>query len=214
MFREVEPVTSSPLMLISGEPGSGKTHLALTIAKEMRVYFLDSENRGEIVANKSPYKKNILYKPVSSYEEVREALGYIYKVEKEPVAILYDSGTDIQHFAELHYKEVSKVEKIYPKVNWSHIYDLMDNVIIPIRRSPHFLIVTSRMKEEYINDSPTGKKTIKIYSRLPYWADVILELEGPDKLIKLKKNGYGMTQEIDFPQDTLSHILDKIKQLN
>jgi len=212
MFNTPKEVITPPLVLIGGDPGTGKTHLSLSVAKYMKTYILDTEERGNIVASKSKYKNNIQIASVNSYEEVYEAIKYINKTEKEPVAIIYDSGTDIQQFAELYYKEIAKVEKIWPKVNWAQVYDLTDNVILPLRKTPHFLIVTARSKDEYLNDVATGKKILRIYNRLPFWADIILRTQKPN-VVTLEKNGFGMTQEGEFEGD-LFEIINKIKKLN
>ena len=61
-FQIPENVKDNPLIVLSGEQGTHKTHLACTMSEIMPTYLLDTEHRGHIVARKFP--KNLYYKHV------------------------------------------------------------------------------------------------------------------------------------------------------
>ena len=211
-FEEPKDIKDNPLIVISGEQGTHKTHLACTISEMMPTYLLDTEHRGHIVARKFP--KNLFYKQVSNYLDVVVATHAIFRVAKEPSAIIIDSGSDFQQYAETRYKEVAKVEKIWPQYLWSMIWDMCDKLLYDIRESGHTLIITTRMKDEYIGDKTTNKKIPRIYNRIPYAADIMLEMTGDiKKPIIATKNGYFADNTMEFTSElTLPQIITKIKE--
>lgn len=210
-FEAPTTIKDNPLIVISGAQGTHKTHLACTMSETMPTYLLDSEHRGHIVARKFP--KNLFYKQVSNYNDVVVATHAIFKVAKEPSAIIIDSGSDFQQYAETRYKEVAKVEKIWPQYLWAMIWDMCDRLLYDIRDSGHTLIMTTRVKDEYIGDKPTGKMVPRIYNRVPYAADIMLEMTGdPKKPIITTKNGYFADELKQFTTElSLPEIIKQIK---
>ena len=210
-FEAPTTIKDNPLIVISGAQGTHKTHLACTMSETMPTYLLDSEHRGHIVARKFP--KNLFYKQVSNYNDVVVATHAIFKVAKEPSAIIIDSGSDFQQYAETRYKEVAKVEKIWPQYLWAMIWDMCDRLLYDIRDSGHTLIMTTRVKDEYIGDKPTGKMVPRIYNRVPYAADIMLEMTGDSKKpIITTKNGYFADELKQFTTElSLPEIIKQIK---
>ena len=212
-FQKPDAIKDNPLIVISGEQGTHKTHLACTMSELMPTYLLDTEHRGHIVARKFP--KGLYYKQVSNYTDIVVATHAIFRVAKEPSTIIIDSGSDFQQYAETRYKEVAKLEKIWPQYLWAMIWNMCDTLLYDIRESGHTLILTTRVKDEYIGDKPTGKKVPRIYNRVPYNADIMLEMTGnPKKPIQVTKNGYFADNTMEFTKEiTLPHIIEKVKSI-
>jgi hypothetical protein len=180
------------VVLVAGREGSGKTHLALTMSENEPVYLLDTEYRGQIVARK--FKANVRFAVVKNFIDLVVAVKHILK-HQQPGTIVIDSGSDLQTFAEIAYLERTKMEKVYPIFNWSEVWGMCNALIDDIKFSQKFnLVVTARVKEEYAGDKPTGQIVPRIYSTLPYKADVVLQF-GNDKERKLHvmKNGFDLT---------------------
>lgn len=211
-FENPAEIQDNPLIVISGKQGTHKTHLASTMSNVMPTYLLDTEHRGHIVARKFP--KNLFYKQVSSYTDIVVAVHAIFRTATKPSAIIIDSGSDFQQYAETRYKEVAKVEKIWPQYLWAIIWEMCDKLLYDIRESGHTLIMTTRMKDEYAGDKATGLEVPRIYNRIPYNADIMLETTGdPKKPIKLTKNGYYADNLREFTQElTLPEIITKVKE--
>lgn len=176
------------VILISGREGKGKTHLASTIASEEPAYLIDTEYRASIVTRKF---SNIKVLQAKNYSELKSSVQFI--VKNEPAGtIIIDSASDLQIFAEIEYLNQTFKDKVGMPWNWSNVWKLCNEVIDEIKYSNKFnLILTSRVKEEYINDKPTGKLIPRIYSTLPYKADIMLQFsEDPKPKLIVTKNGF------------------------
>ena len=189
-FTFSQPDTQPKLaVLIAGREGSGKTHLACTMNELGPVYVIDTEYRAQIVTRKF---KNIRFTLVRSFTEMVIAVKHILK-HQPPGTIVIDSGSDLQTFAEIAYLDRTKLEKVYPVFNWADVWGMCNAVIDEIRFSQNFhLVVTARVKEEYLNDRATGNIIPRIYSTLPYKADVVLQfaLQEKQRQLLVTKNGF------------------------
>jgi len=176
------------IILISGREGLGKTHLACTMSEVEPVYLIDTEYRAQIVIRKF---NNVKFTTAKNYSELVVAVNYIIRNEQSGTIVI-DSGSDLQTFSEIEYLERTDKERVGLPFNWAEVWRLCNAVIDEIKFSQNFnLVITSRMKEEYINDKPSGKSVPRIYSALPYKADIMLELR-KDKEVTLEvtKNGF------------------------
>lgn len=207
-FKFTTPKTSIPNILIWGEQGQGKTHLACSIAGNGKpVYFLDSEQKGGNVVKKF---NNIHYAKWCDWKDLMAACLSLQKAE--PGWVIIDSGSDFQTWAQEDYLEETKKDKIYPVFEWTNIFQRLDTAMGLLKE--HGLIFTSRMKDEYIGDQSTGKKIPRIYNRLPYKVDLIFALE-KDKLF-LAKNGYhkDLSNGGQIELDRNTSLYNLIKQIN
>ncbi len=188
-FRFSEPESLPHLVaLISGKEGSGKTHLACTMNELGPVYLLDSEYRAQIVTRKFT---GIKFATVKNFTEMVIAVKHILEHE-EPGTIVLDSGSDLQTFAEIEYLERTEKDKVGMPWNWAEVWRLCNAVIDDIRFSGTFnLVVTARLKEEYVSERPTGQLIPRVYAPLPYKADVILQFGSEkDRKLTVSKNGF------------------------
>jgi hypothetical protein len=188
-FAFSEPASMPKIVaLIAGREGSGKTHLACTMNELGPVYLIDTEYRAQIVTAKFT---NVKFALAKNFMEMVIAVKHILKSQPSGTIVI-DSGSDLQTFAEIEYLERSEKEKVGMPWNWSEVWRLCNAIIDDVRFSQNFhLVLTSRVKEEYANDRPTGQIIPRIYSTLPYKADVVLQY-GMDKERKLQvmKNGF------------------------
>jgi len=195
--------------LIAGKEGSGKTHLACSMSELGPVYLIDTEYRAQIVTRKF---KNVKFALVRNFTEMIVAIKHIIKYQ--PVGtIIIDSGSDLQTFAEIEYLDRTKMEKVYPTFNWADVWAMCNAIIDEIRFSKKFnLIVTSRVKEEYIGDKPTGQIVPRIYQTLPYKADVVLQFgNAKERKLAITKNGFtGDLSPAIQRTDTLASIIKRL----
>lgn len=176
------------VILISGKEGRGKTHLASTISSQEPVYLIDTEYRASIVTRKF---SNIKVVQAKNYKELKNAVQFIIKNESSGTLII-DSASDLQIFSEIEYLNQTFKDKVGMPWNWSAVWKLCNEVIDIIKYSNKFnLILTSRLKEEYVNDKPTGNQIPRIYSTLPYKADIMLQFsDDPQPKLIVTKNGF------------------------
>lgn len=203
-FTEPEEYPKT-VVLIAGKEGSGKTHLACTMAEREPVYLIDTEYRAQIVTKKF---KNVKFATAKNYKELIVAVKHIL-AHQPSGTIVIDSASDLQTFAEIEYLERTKKESVYPIFNWADVWVLCNAVIDDIKFSGRFnLVLTARVKEEYVGDKPTGKILPRVYSALPYKSDIIIQFSNDSKPLFVK-NGYtgNIHKEITSKQGLLS-ILD------
>jgi hypothetical protein len=209
-FTFYDPEEQSKLVaVIAGREGSGKTHLACTMCEAGPVYLLDTEYRAQIVTRKF---KGVKFAPVKSYVELVVAVKHILK-HQPPGTIIIDSASDLQTFSEIEYLERSEKERVGMPWNWSEVWRLCNAIIDDIKVSQRFdLVLTARVKEEYAGDKPTGQIIPRIYSTLPYKADVVVQY-GTDKerRLQLVKNGYSGDLTVQVGRDmSLPEIVKRL----
>ena len=192
------------VILISGKEGRGKTHLASTISTEEPVYLIDTEYRASIVTRKF---SNIKVIQAKNYNELKNAVQFIVDNESSG-SLIIDSASDIQIFAEIEYLTKTLKDKVGMPWNWSAVWKLCNEIIDTIKYSNRFnLVLTSRVKEEYLNNKPTGNSIPRIYSTLPYKADIMLQFsDDPQPKLMVTKNGFTnqkcepLTTKLSLPQ--------------
>lgn len=209
-FKFSDPSEVSKLViLIAGREGSGKTHLACTMSELEPVYLIDTEYRAQIVTRKF---KNVMFAPAKDFEEMVVAVKHILKYQ-EPGTIVIDSGSDLQTFAEIEYLERTEKDKVGMPWNWAEVWRLCNAVIDEIKFSRGFnLVITARVKEEYLNEKPTGQIVPRIYSALPYKADIVLQYSSDkERRLLITKNGFtgDLSGTLDR-QVTLPNIIQRL----
>jgi hypothetical protein len=211
-FRFADPEVPPKLVaLIAGREGCGKTHLACTMSETGPVYLIDTEYRAQIVARKF---KGVRFAPARNFMEMVVAVKHVLK-HQEPGTIVLDSGSDLQTFAEIEYLERTEKEKVGMPWNWAEVWRLCNALIDEVKFSQKFnLVITSRVKEEYVNEKATGRIIPRIYSTLPYKADVVLQFTG-EKVASLTVTKNGFTGDLNVPiarTDTLPAIIQRLSQ--
>jgi hypothetical protein len=170
------------------------------------VYLIDTEYRAQIVTKKFT---NVKFTTAKNYLELVVAVKHILSVQ-QPGTIIIDSGSDLQTFAEIEYLERSEKDKVGMPWNWSEVWRLCNALIDEIKFSKKFnLIITARMKDEYVGEKSTGKQIPRIYAPLPYKADIILQFANDKtRKITISKNGFtGNLTQVISSSDSLPHIV-------
>lgn len=190
------------VLVISGQEGTGKTHLACTAVEQGPVFLLDTEYRAGHVVRKFQDKNRVIkLTPCYNYKDIVIAVTYVVKNFNEGTIII-DSGTDMQVFAEIAYLDKTKMEKIWPVFNWTEVWAMCNAIIDKIKHSNLNLIITTRVKEEYLADKATGRQIPRIYNTLPYKADLCIQLFKDKKApIDIYKNGYNNYEGIVIPKN-------------
>jgi len=150
-----------------GESEMGKTHNALTYPS---VAICDTISEGEVwqVAEKFDNKKVMR---ASKFDDIRRFVQYCVTNPKiESVAI--DSGADLREMAEAEYlgvtpdqllvmKRGDKVKSVYSPshggVEYRHVNNKIDALVEKVKRAKKFLIVTSRVRDEYVQREVEGQ---------------------------------------------------------
>ena len=186
-FSETDP-TPRLIVVVAGREGSGKSHLACTMSQSGPVYVIDTEYRAQIVTRKF---QNVKFAVVKNFTELVVAVKAILK-HHPPGTIVIDSGSDLQTFAEIEYLERTRMEKVYPVFNWADVWAMCNALIDEIRLDQRFnLVVTARVKEEYVGDKATGQLVPRLYSTLPYKADLVLQFANDkERRLSVTKNGF------------------------
>lgn len=210
-FTFADPELASKLVvLIAGKEGSGKTHLACSMSELGPVYLIDTEYRAQIVTRKF---QNVKFATVRSFLDMAVAVKHILK-HQAPGTIVIDSGSDLQTFAEIEYLERTEKDRVGMPWNWAEVWRLCNAIIDDVKSSRDFhLVITARVKEEYAGEKPTGRIVPRIYSTLPYKADVVLQF-GKDKEGKLYVTKNGFSDDVIAPVPRGPSLPSIIKQLS
>lgn len=195
------------VVLIAGQEGIGKTHLACTLSIYTPAYLIDTEFRATIVTSKF---KNVKSVTAKDYSELNKAVDMILSTQEDGTIVL-DSGSDLQYYSELEYLSKTHKDRVGMPYNWAEVYKYANSIINKIKFSKRFhLVITVRMKDEYIDDKCTGRKIPRIYNALPYKADIMLTFNSsnPHELI-VNKNGFDNRK-----MDPISAHLTLPKMLN
>ncbi len=161
-------------LLVFAEPGTGKTHLACTFPSPA---LGDTETKGWRVAKKFPFVAEH-YKQVKDYPEIRSFVDKCL-TDNQIHTVIIDSSKDLRVWAELTAcKELGR-ENLFGTggtVMWSHCYEKIDGIMNDVKRIKKNLVFVARMKDEYVDDKPTGNLIYDGYTKAPYQCDVVLNI--------------------------------------
>jgi hypothetical protein len=159
------------IFLVSGQTFTGKSHLALTSPTPTVV--LDTEQTIGFLIKKHPDQDKIHPIKIAAWSEMEEILKKINA--KPPTTIILDSGSPITSWA---YQDAAR-ERGRDTEIWFHATKKIENLINLIRVIPcKYFIITSRVREKFENDQPTGKLAIDINPKIIYAADVHINCTG------------------------------------
>ena len=192
LFSWDDVTVENPFVVtVAGGPGTGKTHLGLTMSSVSPVYFADTETRGSFLLNTvftgSAYP--IKYKLCSCWSDLRNFLVHLWHNE-DPGTVLIDSGSDYCNFAERHHLHVNELKKVWPKTLWAEIYDMLEKPLRNLKCKGFNIVITSRLKSEYVADEPTGVEIPRLYHAIPHIADVMLQFDKGTPRLHVTKNAW------------------------
>jgi hypothetical protein len=201
-------------ILLSSLPKLGKTHFACTMSESEPTYLLDTEFKGGDVARKFLSTGNMYYKKITSFVEMAAAVRYIVTTPDicPKGTIIIDSGSDMQSFAEeLYLLEMGKETVGLPR-NWADVFSKCNALIKEIKGAGFNLILTTRMKEEYKMNAPTGRVVPRIFDNASYLADIAVEWNTENKPM-VKLNAYRkQTEPIPMTAKSVGELIEQLKE--
>ena len=172
---ESYPDNNHPKMIVeyTGEGSRGKTHSACSWPKAC---LISTEGKGGIIAKKFgiPW-----YRP-QNFDEVMKYVK-VAMLDPKIESIVIDNIKDVLDWAELYVLRVlseqrrKEVKSLYSKagaVQYNLLYERMDWLLSFIKRNGKNCILTSRVKDEYINDTRTGHLIKDGYKKSHYICDL------------------------------------------
>jgi hypothetical protein len=183
------------VILVSGKEGAGKTHLAMSMSESGPVYLIDTEYRAHIIKPKFPQDR-VFVKIVKNYKQLYASVLAIVK-KYPPGTIVIDTGSDIQTFAEIEYLDIVGRDQVGMPYNWAEIWRMCNAILDTAKFAGFSLIITSRMKDEYIANNPTGRQIPSVYKAIPYKADIMLNYDKETREWIATKTSY--THDINIP---------------
>uniref|UniRef100_A0A6M3J9X9 Putative ATPase domain containing protein n=1 Tax=viral metagenome TaxID=1070528 RepID=A0A6M3J9X9_9ZZZZ len=155
---------------VVGEPDEGKTHVAATFPKAL---FLDTEHKANIVLEKFKDKGHF-WKKVDVWEEIREGVDWAL-TQPSIKTIVIDSGADIQELAVSHWskghggkKPIVMIGEGVSTILYAQVYELIDTLVTDVLDSGRYLVVTCRLKDEYVSNTNTGRRIRQGYKKFPW----------------------------------------------
>lgn len=189
---------------VAGSAGNGKTTLALSMASEMPVYFLETENRFAYLAKKM--QKQLFDMPypihactVTNWGDILIALGNIKRESanndpKNRGVIVIDSGTDFKNFADHEWRTTSKT---FPVTNWSKLYKMMNDIVSAIKKIGLSVVFTNRMKPKYEGETWDGVSyDVDSYKNQDYLSEAVLIIKD-DATMLVQNNKWHDSTRVD-----------------
>jgi len=183
-FFEEPKVSGKPIILIAGPEGTGKTHFAATFPDPL--VFLDTEGRAGRVLKK--FKKRIYYKKVTGWNEIRQAAKILPELQAQTFII--DSASDLRQWADKSWLADKRAEKVHPIHHWTFVNQMLDGFLTFLQKLDVYVVLTARMKREYVDDRFTGRMVSDIYHKYPYKADIVLEFKGEEEGYIVRKSAF------------------------
>jgi len=165
----------------SGEPSYGKTHCAMTYPNAALCDTV-GEGKGWIVSEKFG---NPMYFLAKEFDDIRRFVEYCVRNPKVDTIVI-DSGSDLRDMAETEWlREKGRKSVFIPGqggFQWAEVYEKIDKLIQEVKKAGKYLVVTSRLKDEWISQKGsdesvmTGKRIRTGYKKFPFGLTVLLEL--------------------------------------
>lgn len=156
---------------VIGEPGVGKTHAC---ACNDNLLYLDTSDIGEaeLIVEKLHPNENIddIYVHCQSLRDIQSSLRSMSETTK---LVVIDSSSVLRTWAADEWKSRKKRDGVMP-----YEYDEVDailkrEILYPIvREKQKNLMLTSMMKDEWVDDKRTGKRERKGYVHLEFICDI------------------------------------------
>lgn len=204
-FFEKPEVPLGCLILVAGPEGVGKTHFSCTFPDP--IVYLDTEGRAGRVIRKFP-KKTIYYKHVTSWNDIRLAAKKLKKLDVQSLVI--DSASDLRQWADKSWLAEQESQKVHPIHHWAFVNQMLDGFVEFLQEQGIWVVMTARVKREYVDDRFTGNMIPDIYHKLPYKVDLFLEYR--DEAFRVVKSAFDKShigREFQWPTfDTIQKLIE------
>lgn len=198
-----------PLLVeLIGEEGTGKTHTGLLFPNPI---LLDCTVQGEglVIAMKAclvDFKARYMH--IKDYKDLMSIPDgfstYIFDTSKDVVRLFSDKWCD-KH----------KCEKVYPPAAYGQVYDMIDEIIKYIMNKPANVVMTSVLRDEYVNDKKTGVRERDGYNRLSFesWLRFYIDIRDKTRIYKVVKNRFVDKTSDLFVDEITEFSFDKIIEI-
>lgn len=189
-----EPVEHPNEVVIAiGPEGSGKTHFAATAPGPLHVIGTEAGHEVATLVKSFPEKdirhlalepkadgdaEDIWFAPWFGVDKkMNQAVSVLADAERGTVVI--DSASDLLGIAAASFNyQMKRGDDPIPPMMYGQLYPILDGWIGEIRKQ-HNVVMCSRIKDEYIDDSKTGEKVIDLWKTGPYLAESIIWISRP-----------------------------------
>ena len=165
-----------------GESEMGKSHSEFTYPN---VAVCDTISEGEVYQIAEKFGNKMVMR-ATTFDDVRRFVSYCVTNPKiESIAI--DSGADLVDMAEAEWlKEKHRQSVFVPGeggFQWAEVYEKIDELIQKVKIANKYLIVTSKMKDEWVDvegqteSVRSGRRVRDGYKKFPFGLSVRVHLE-------------------------------------
>lgn len=168
-----------------GEPAKGKTDTALNFPKPLLLDTTPNMEAYPVLLKKFNYNR---VEALKVYRRVRSLQDIKNEIEHATAngfkTIIIDSSSLLQEFASKAWCEEHHKKSVFPITNFGQVREKVDDVMNSMKSNGLNVVLTSQMKDEYINDKKTGGRIKDGYARLDFQADYRILLEIKDNVRK------------------------------
>ena len=197
--RKISPSTPPKLKTFgvefAGEWEVGKTRVASLFPKPA---MFDTEDKGYREMEKVGRVDH--WYAMHTMQDLRDWVITMVK-DPEVQTLIIDSGSDLSDIAAQEYLDETGAEAVFPVVLWNRVYTKVDELIHMIRKSHKYLVVTSRLKDQYIADKRTGRQIRSGYRKFPYQLDMMINFEWG------LRTGKGKDIELHYPDRCFGRVI-------
>jgi|SaaInl8_200m_RNA_FD_contig_71_841023_length_4786_multi_5_in_0_out_0_6 hypothetical protein len=147
---------------ITGKQGIGKTHFACTFPKPLII--CDTEFKAYTTASKFD---GVHWKRIKVFDDIRQAV--YHAVDNDEIkTVVIDSGADLVSLASEEWCKENNKKSVFPITNYKHVYAKIDELVLLLEESRKWFVSTSRLKDEWVGDTSTGRKIRDGYRKFPW----------------------------------------------
>lgn len=178
-FDEVGTEPWFTLDVTSGE-GLGKSHLARTF--QGAIVWIETPpeaGKSDIVLNK--FRKQygdetkVYFKRALNFNDIRQAIRFGIN-NPEVKTIVIDSGTHLRRLAAAEWLQETGKNAVHPPTQWQWVNRKIDDAVGEVKKAQKYLVITNRLKNEWIGDSTTGRKIRAGYDPFTYDLHIVMEI--------------------------------------
>jgi hypothetical protein len=195
LFPDAVPLDNGNIIVITGEPGVGKSTMATTVAPRKYMAYIDGESSGSTTmeANKPAYYRDIHREYAKRYpnhtkidsldfsQMVFDMMDEIEEMADDLSVVVFDNPASFKAhsiaWARAHAKEMGWHNTSEQKFMWGYLNTYMAERFQSLANKVGLLIIVVHLVEEYdSNDKPTGVVLPRIGDAIEQKASLVLWL--------------------------------------
>jgi hypothetical protein len=162
---------------ITGAEGMGKSHVARTF--EGGFAWADTENKADPILKKfrDVYHdtKVVKLKRIKTFDDIRQLVeGAV--IDPDISTIVIDSGTHLRPLAAEEWCKENGKDAVYPPTNYAYVNRKIDKVFNLAKDSGKYLVITNRLKDEWIGETTTGRMIRAGYTAFTYDLHLVMQI--------------------------------------